>query len=118
MSQMADPIPEVPVAHSETSPLGPIPVTGMPLNLEPGHELNAFWLIETARNIGTSCRSARDYSAGLLSGTREKTREFTARLRDRAERVKEEPLTILAVIAGAAAVAGVASRVWRSSRYE
>src|SRR5258708_23432925 len=50
-----------------------------------------------------------DYSAGLLSGTREKTCEFTARLRDRAERVKEEPLRILAVIAGAAAVAGVRS---------
>lgn len=44
-----------------------------------------------------------------------KSREFTARVREGAEQVKEEkPLQLLAVLAGVAAVAGFATRIWRS----
>lgn len=45
-----------------------------------------------------------------------RSREFAELVRQRAERVKEEkPLRLLAVLAGVAAVAGFATRIWRSS---
>ena len=56
-------------------------------------------------------------SLGIAVGnTVAKSREFAARVRERAEQVKEEkPLQILAVLAGVAVVAGFATRIWRSS---
>ena len=56
-------------------------------------------------------------SFGIVAGKAvAKSREFAELVRERAERVKEEkPLRLLAVLAGVAAVAGFATRVWRSS---
>ena len=56
-------------------------------------------------------------SLGIAVGnTVAKSREFAARVRERAAQVKEEkPIQLLAVLAGVAAVAGFATRIWRSS---
>jgi hypothetical protein len=56
-------------------------------------------------------------SIGIAAGrTVAKSREFAALLRQRAQQVTtENPLQFLAVLAGVAAVAGFATRLWRSS---
>ena len=64
-------------------------------------------------------------SLGTAAGTAvAKSREFVILLRDRANRLRqrallvkeEKPLQILAVVAGLSAIAGFASRFWRTSR--
>jgi hypothetical protein len=56
-------------------------------------------------------------SLGMVTGkTVAKSREFATRVRERAERVREEkPLQFLAVLASVAVVAGFATRLWRAS---
>ncbi len=57
-------------------------------------------------------------SLGLAIGKSvAKTRELGQQLRHRAEFVKQEkPLQLLGILAGIAMAAGVATRVWRSTR--
>ena len=57
-------------------------------------------------------------SLGLALGKSvAKTRELGQRLRDCTEFVKQEkPLQLLGILAGIAMAAGVATRVWRSTR--
>ncbi len=57
-------------------------------------------------------------SAGQCLGAAVRdTRQFAARLRQRAETIKEEqPLQFIAVVAGVSVAAGFATRLWRSSR--
>jgi hypothetical protein len=48
-----------------------------------------------------------DRSADFLNGAREQTRDVVSRVRDRAEKVKDEqPLQVLAVVAGIAVIFG------------
>ena len=56
-------------------------------------------------------------SIGIAGGkTVAKSREFAALVRQRAQQVTmENPLRFLAVLAGVAAIAGFATRIWRSS---
>lgn len=107
-----------------------IPITGMPLHreiatlemdgkLEIDDEARVPWLTETAREVGAACGNAIGYAASLVDQARERVRKVAADVQERATRVKDEqPLTILAVAAGIAVVAGVMARVWRSNRYE
>ena len=57
-------------------------------------------------------------SVGLAIGKSvAKTRQLGQQMRDRAEYVRQEkPLQLLGVLAGFAMAAGVATRVWRSTR--
>jgi hypothetical protein len=49
----------------------------------------------------------------------ERARRMGARVRDFAANARQErPLQVLAAVAGAAFILGVAIRIWRSSRYE
>ena len=56
-------------------------------------------------------------SIGIAAGkTVAKSREFAALVRQRAQQVAmENPLQFLAVLGGVAAIAGFATRIWRSS---
>jgi hypothetical protein len=56
-------------------------------------------------------------SIGIAAGkTVARSREFAALVRQRAQQITtENPLQFLAVLAGVAAVAGFATRLWRSS---
>jgi len=122
MAQMAEmfPIPETSERHSAEVPATSIPRTGMPLKLTDSESpRSASWLTEVATEAGAACGAAKEYSAEFLTGLSEQLRDVVSRVRDRAEKVKnEQPLQILAVVGGIAVVAGVVSRVWRSRRYE
>ena len=123
MAQMAEmfPIPEASETRSiEVRPVNSIPVTGMPLNLTDSlSPVAASWLTNAATEVGAACGRAKDFSTEVLSGAREQARDLATRVRNRAEKVKnEQPLQVLAVVAGIAVAAGVVSRVWRSRQYE
>ncbi len=58
--------------------------------------------------------AVRNYSRAT-----QKTEELVNRTQDKARFVQHEyPVRVLAVVAGAAFIAGVASRIWRSHSYE
>jgi hypothetical protein len=108
MAQMAEmfPTPGPSDTCSIEVPVSSVPVTGMPLNL-------------TDSPSPVACGRAKDFLTEVLSGAREQARDLATRVRNRAEKVKnEQPLQVLAVVAGIAVAAGVVSRVWRSRQYE
>lgn len=105
------PIFEQPQTSSTAGP-ALVPPTGMPLNTRADSELSGRWLNETAKRVGSAC-------GAFVNSTTEATRDWAEKVRDRVEMVKnEEPVKVLAVLAGVAVAAGVATRVWRSNRYE
>jgi hypothetical protein len=122
MPQMAEmfPTPGPSDTCSIEVPVSSVPVTGMPLSLPDSlSPVAASWLTYAATEVGAVCGRAKDYTTEALSGAREQARDLATRMRDRAEKVKnEQPLQVLAVAAGIAVAAGVVSRVWRSRRYE
>jgi hypothetical protein len=122
MAQMAEafPIPEASDTRSTELSGSSVPLTGMPLNLTDSlSPVATSWLTNAATEVGAACGRAKGYTTEVLSGAREQPRDLATRVRDRAEKVKnEQPLQVLAVVAGIAVAAGVVSRVWRSRRYE
>lgn len=122
MAQMAQklPITEASETCPTTVPVTSIPASGMPLNLtDVPRKVSASWLTEMATEIGAACGRARQYGGEVSTDVRDRARQFAVQVRDRSERVKdEEPLRLLAALAGIAAVAGLTLRVWRACRYE
>jgi hypothetical protein len=132
MAQRAEKLPISELIESDSNQITArsIPRTGMPLNVElvnsPSEsELEQAWieeeswLVENARSLGAACGHTQSYIAGITDRVRDQVRQLLTGIEERAEKVKDEDtLQLLAVIGGIAVAAGVATRIWRSNRYE
>jgi hypothetical protein len=120
MAQMAEKLPIPSTRETTSARVTALPPAGMPLSLvKSDNSATRSWLIDVARGVGSACRTAKDYGDDVFNGARNRSRLLWTTVRDRAETVtNEQPLKVLAVVAGVAIVVGVASRVWRSNRYE
>ena len=71
------------------------------------------------KQISEGYEFAKALTADAISSASRKTRQISDDVRARTVRLKnEQPLQFLAGLAGIALLAGVATRVWRSSQYE
>jgi hypothetical protein len=131
MAQMAEKLPVSELFERDLTqvPARSIPPTGMPLNTEAAdlplalrleeQPVGEAWLVENARTLGSACGHAQSYVSAITDRVRSKARDLVTDLEGRADKIKDEDtLQLLAVIAGIAAAAGVATRIWRSNRYE
>jgi hypothetical protein len=80
-------------------------------------EANDF-LLSTKQLVGSLYRNAWERGDDACQHLASSVRNLTGRLQARAKHIKEdEPLRLLAVVAGTALVLGIVARVWRSSRH-
>ena len=120
MAQMAEKLPIPATTDTTSARLIALPPAGMPLSVvKSDNSATKSWLFDVAREVGSACRTAKDYSNDVFNGARNRSRQLWTTIRDGTETVtNEQPLKVLAVVAGVAIVVGVASRIWRSNRYE
>jgi hypothetical protein len=83
---------------------------------EANWETNDF-LLSTKQSVGSVFRQAWERGDDACRHLSSSVRNLTGRLQARAKRTKEDqPLRLLAVVAGTALVLGMVARVWRSRR--
>lgn len=90
-------------------------------NLDPSRQLSPGRLTSTvaaiATSVGRTQAEAGEFFTSIYRSSRDAATYFTEEVRVRGRKVKEEnPLALLAGIAGAAFALGLATRLWRSER--
>jgi ElaB/YqjD/DUF883 family membrane-anchored ribosome-binding protein len=86
---------------------------------ESGVERTRQIALDAFERLKVRSTRAKNRAADILANAREASGQWTRSARTRAREVCDErPLQVLAGVAGAAFVAGVLLRFWRSSRYE
>jgi hypothetical protein len=88
------------------------------VRLDEGTQRATSALLSAKQSVGELFRNVRRSASRAYGNISSASRDLTTRFRRRSEQIKEDnPLQLLAVIAGSAFVLGVVTRIWRSRHH-